>query len=322
MAKIFISYSNVDRVFAEALKNALSELGHTPWWFEEGVAPGQKLQETIFDQLKSAEALLILVSPSSLRSQWVGHELGAALAYSEERGKPLIIPVLLGNVVLEPPLSRYMGIRADSGDAEEVALKVSVAFEERFGRVKAKEEERREVQKKVEVSAADFIEKSMLELRERETSYRRLAYFWYGIAYVTLVASVGFGMWRALVQAPTTMEWTSLVELAISGVIVIGLLIALAKYSFTLGKSFMVEALRNADRRHAIAFGEFYLRAYGASAEWKDVKDAFQNWNIDKGSHFLGQSQADFDPQIFSLAVEIARSVAGRRNEFEKGRGG
>jgi hypothetical protein len=148
MAKIFISYANAEAGFAEALKNALSELGHTLWWFEEGIAPGQKLQETIFDQLRNADALLILVSPSSLRSQWVGHELGAALAYSEERGKPLIIPVLLGGVVLEPPLSRYMGIRADSSDAEEVALKVSVSFEEQFGRVRAKEEERREVQKK------------------------------------------------------------------------------------------------------------------------------------------------------------------------------
>lgn len=109
-----------------------------------------------------------------------------------------------------------------------------------------------------------------------------------------------------------------MIELAISAVIVIGLLVALAKYAFTLGKSFMVEALRNADRRHAISFGEFYLRAFGANADWKEVKDAFQHWNIDKGSHFLGQNNAEFDPQIFNLAIEIAKAVSGRTSDEKK----
>lgn len=312
MAKLFISYANQDSDFAEGLKRALGELGHTPWWFDEGIAPGQKWQEAILEQLKTVDALVILASQASLRSKWVSHELGAALAYSEERGKPIVIPVMLGDVELEAPLSRYLGIRADLKNPEDVALKIASALERQLGRVKAQEEERQEVQKKVEVSAADFIQKSLLELRERETSYRRIAYFWYGIAYVTLVTSVGFGVWRALIHGPATLDWPALVELAISGVIVIGLLIALAKYAFTLGKSFMVEALRNADRRHAIAFGEFFLRAYGANAEWKDVKEAFQNWNIDKGSHFIGQTQADFDPKIFTLAIEIAKSLSGK----------
>jgi hypothetical protein len=318
MAKVFISYANQDTEFAEALKSALNELGHTSWWFDEGVAPGQKWQEVIIGQLRNVDALVILVSPASLHSKWVSHELEAALAYSEEKGKPIIIPVMLEDVTLEPPLSRYLGIRAPQGSAEEVAIKIAMALERQIGRVKAQEEERKEVQKKVEVSAADFIQKSLLDLREREVSYRRLAYFWYSVAYITLVASVGFGVWRALVQAPTTKDWPSIVELAISGVIVIGLLVALAKYAFTLGKSFMVEALRNADRRHAISFGEFFLRAYGADAEWKDVKEAFQNWNIDKGSYFIGQSQSDFDPQIFSLAIEIAKSISGKPADVNK----
>ena len=318
MAKLFISYAGQDSEFAEALKRGLSELGHTPWWFDEGVSPGQKWQEVIFDQLRTVDALVILVSRASLQSKWVSHELGAALAYSEEKGTPIIIPVMLDNAELEPPLSRYFGIRAENRDADDVALKIALALEQQLGRLRAKEEEREEVQKKVEVSAADFIQKSLTELHEREISYRRLAYFWYGAAYITLVGSVAYGVWRALVQAPAAKEWQALVELVISGIIVIALLIALAKYAFTLGKSFMVEALRNADRRHAISFGEFYLRAFGGSAEWKDVKDAFQNWNIDKGSYFIGQNQSDFDPQILALAIEIAKSLSAKDKAAEK----
>jgi hypothetical protein len=318
MAKLFISYARQDAKFAESLKEALLSLGHTPWWFDEGVSPGQKWQEAIFDQLRAVDALVVLVSSASSRSRWVGHELGAALAYSEETGRPIIIPVMLDGAELDAPLARYQGIRADLGDAEDVALRITAALERQLVRARAKEDERKEVQKKVEVSAADFIQKSLAELHEREGSYRRLAYFWYGIAYVTLVASVGFGVWRALVQGPTTKDWHALVELAISGVIVIGLLVALAKYAFNLGKSFMVEALRNADRRHAISFGEFFLRAYGGNAEWKDVKEAFQNWNIDKGSHFIGQSPGDFDPQIFALAIEVAKNLTATKGDASK----
>jgi hypothetical protein len=123
---------------------------------------------------------------------------------------------------------------------------------------------------------------------------------------------VAFGVWRVLVTGPSTTTWPALVELAVTGVVVVGLLIALAKYAFSLGKSFMVEALRNADRRHAISFGEFYLRARGASIDWSEVKDEFQHWNIDKGSQFIGQQPSDLDPQVFALAIEFAKALVSK----------
>lgn len=318
MANIFISFAREDYEYANSLKHALTELGQISHSFDDVIAPGQKWQEAIFDQIRNVDALVCIVSPTSQRSSYVNHELGAALAYSEEKGKPIIIPIILGNAILEPPLSKYLGLRATPGDEEEIAIKISLALERQVGKVKAQEEEREEVQKKVETSAADFIQKSLSELQEREISYRHLAYLWYTIAYFTLVASAGFGVWRALVQSPRTQDWQALIELAVSGVIVIGLLVALTKYAFTLGKAFMVEALRNADRRHAISFGEFYLRAFGATAEWKDVKEAFQDWNIDKGSYFIGQNQSDFDPQIFALAAEITKNLASKGKDSEK----
>ena len=129
------------------------------------------------------------------------------------------------------------------------------------------------------------------------------------IAYSTLLATVAFGIWRVLVKPPTTTDWPALVELAVTGVVVVGLLISLAKYAFSLGKSFMVEALRNADRRHAISFGKFYLRAHGSAVDWAEVKEVFQHWNIDKGSQFIGQQAADLDPQLFAMAIEIAKAI-------------
>jgi hypothetical protein len=45
--------------------------------------------------------------------------------------------------------------------------------------------------------------------------------------------------------------------------------------------SYVKEALKNADRRHAINYGKFYLESYGAAADWSQIKEAFEHWNID-----------------------------------------
>lgn len=65
----------------------------------------------------------------------------------------------------------------------------------------------------------------------------------------------------------------------------------------------MVESLRNSDRIHAISFGEFYLKAYQEKADWKEIKEAFQHWNIDGGSSFNSQNANDFDPKIFKNII-------------------
>jgi hypothetical protein len=103
-----------------------------------------------------------------------------------------------------------------------------------------------------------------------------------------------------------------IVQITIASLIVIGLLGALARFAFVLGKSFMVESLRNSNRRHAISYGQFYLRAFGDKALWSEIKDAFQFWNIDIGSSFLAQKPGDIDPQIFKTAVGIAYAIGGK----------
>ena len=91
------------------------------------------------------------------------------------------------------------------------------------------------------------------------------------------------------------------------GLISMGLRIAIAKFSFTLGKSYMVESLRNADLSHAIPFGEFYLKSFGANSDWSELKEAFQHWNIDSGSVFSEQQSADFDPKLIETASTLAK---------------
>lgn len=316
MATVFLSFANQDRDFARSLRKQLNVLGHEVWSFDEELTPGERWQEAVISRLKEVDAVVVVVSAISSKSTWIHHELGAAVAYARERGRPIIVPVVLGEVELPPQLAQFQGVFSPDTNAEDVAIKLAEGLERLAGIQRAKEEKRKEAQQHVESSAAVYIQKSLDELKARETTYQRWAYVWYSVAYVTLLVTVAFGVWRVLVTGPGTTTWPALVELAVTGILVVGLLIALAKYAFSLGKSFMVEALRNADRRHAISFGEFYLRARGASIDWGEVKDAFQHWNIDKGSQFIGQQPSDLDPQVFALAVEFAKAVVTK----EKGK--
>ncbi|WP_090808310.1 hypothetical protein [Paenibacillus sp. 276b] len=75
----------------------------------------------------------------------------------------------------------------------------------------------------------------------------------------------------------------------------------------------MVESLRNADRIHAISFGEFYLKTYGEKADWNEIKEAFQHWNIDKGSSFITQSTTEYDPKILKQLTDLLKNIASRK---------
>lgn len=80
----------------------------------------------------------------------------------------------------------------------------------------------------------------------------------------------------------------------------------------------MVESLRNSDRGHAISFGEFYLRVYADKADWREVKEVLQHWNIDKGSQFTTHNSAEFDPKLMEQAIKIGQILAKQERAERK----
>lgn len=67
----------------------------------------------------------------------------------------------------------------------------------------------------------------------------------------------------------------------------------------------MREALKNADRRHAINFGKFYLESYGAAADWSQVKEAFEHWNITGSDAFSRKEEAQIDVSAIEKAATL-----------------
>ena len=180
-------------------------------------------------------------------------------------------------------------------------------FEIVESQIRVRESEKKEDQLRVKKNLAQYIQKTLEELHKRERNYRIFGYFWYGLGLIVLATGFGVTLWRAQNSPgiPSPSDWPTFAQLALLMVIVIGLLWALAKYAFTLGKSFMVESLRNSDRIHAIRFGEFYLKAFPDEADWEEIKEAFQHWNIDMGSAFFDQDPAHLDHELTKVARDV-----------------
>jgi len=88
--KIFISHSSKDKWAARRISKDLEDLGYTTFLDEKDIRTGQSLDSAIKDNLKECDDFLILLSPSSIKSEWVLVELGGAIALEKR-----IVPILL-----------------------------------------------------------------------------------------------------------------------------------------------------------------------------------------------------------------------------------
>lgn len=104
-----------------------------------------------------------------------------------------------------------------------------------------------------------------------------------------------------------------IIYIILKSLFIIGLLVAASRYSFNLGKTYMNESLKNADRIHAISFGKFYLQVFGANIEPDDLKDVFKDWNTSKESPFVKLDSSEFDPQLLQAFLQFTELI--RRNK-------
>jgi formylglycine-generating enzyme required for sulfatase activity len=95
MADVFISYAREDRSVAQRLAHALETGGRTVWWDRE-ILPGKDFAELIAAELAAAKAVVVIWSPTSVKSGWVRDEA------REGAGRAVLVPVMVG--ISEPPL--------------------------------------------------------------------------------------------------------------------------------------------------------------------------------------------------------------------------
>lgn len=176
-----------------------------------------------------------------------------------------------------------------------------------------KERYNEESRKKIEATSKDYVADALETLDKKETQFHRISKIWSAIGAISLAGSIGFFAYITLssaVSLPNPITWEFIVFSVLKGLIAVALLAGLAKYSFLFSSSYMQEALKNADRRHAINFGKFYLESYGAAAEWSQVKEAFEHWNITGSNAFKRSDEAIPDISALEKAVALVERAS------------
>lgn len=77
--KVFISYSSVDEDFAKKLAQTLEEIGIVYFFDRKDIDWGSSITGEIRKGLSECSAVVVVISPASLKSQWVPFEIGHAM---------------------------------------------------------------------------------------------------------------------------------------------------------------------------------------------------------------------------------------------------
>lgn len=89
--QVFLSYASADGDFARTLASHLTRRGLSVWTPEEELLPGDNVYFRIGEALKRSRAMVVLISPDSMRSDHVRREIEYALGDPNYDGR--VFPV-------------------------------------------------------------------------------------------------------------------------------------------------------------------------------------------------------------------------------------
>jgi hypothetical protein len=96
----FISYASKDHAFAERLHADLQNKGVRCWFAPEDMKIGDHLRPRIDETIRVYDKLLLILSKTSVASQWVEQEVETALARERQQGTTILFPVRIDNTVM------------------------------------------------------------------------------------------------------------------------------------------------------------------------------------------------------------------------------
>lgn len=122
MATVFVSYKLEDRDLASQVSEALKAAGHTIRIDTDALVIGSSWHDTLMRALMDSDALVAVLTPHALQSQFVLAEIGAARAFSQTEKQMAIFPLLVGEIDIPPFIQDLYMFRLRDTDVESVRL--------------------------------------------------------------------------------------------------------------------------------------------------------------------------------------------------------
>jgi hypothetical protein len=96
----FISYASRDHAFAERLHADLQNKGVRCWFAPEDMKIGDRLRPRIDETIRVYDKVLLVLSKTSVTSQWVEQEVETALARERQQGATILFPVRIDDTIM------------------------------------------------------------------------------------------------------------------------------------------------------------------------------------------------------------------------------
>jgi hypothetical protein len=109
--RVFISYSAVDEPLAREIQSTLENVGVGSFLDKKDIAWGDDVLERVARGLSDSAAVIVIVSPASLKSQWVPFEVGHAMALGKK-----VLPFLAHPSMDVPDFLRKLNHKTNVGD--------------------------------------------------------------------------------------------------------------------------------------------------------------------------------------------------------------
>jgi TIR domain/Pentapeptide repeats (8 copies) len=91
----FISYSHQDEQFSQQLHSRMRDENLRVWYAPQDMKAGRKLHEEIFRAIEIHDKLLLVLSESSMRSEWVMTEIRRARKVERDESRRKLFPIRL-----------------------------------------------------------------------------------------------------------------------------------------------------------------------------------------------------------------------------------
>lgn len=310
MARIFLAFAQSDEDTIEPLTTGLSARGHeiVHDFTIFGGDPGS-WRARLGPTLRSCDVFMPVFSHDSKDSPIFLSEVEAAKSYSSSSGRMTIIGISIDDSPAGVDLAGTVYFKYDRLKIDEILANIDASIARFMGRLLASEQKAAETVERVEANIAEYLDEAVVSQRKSEKKNWYFGTFWYALGFVALLGGVlaAFGATSAHQTADTTT--IDLVGSIAKSIVLVGFLGACARYAFVLGKSYINESLKNADRLHAMQFGRFYLRVFGDKTNWQELKEVFANWNISNNSSFSNLSASDIDPKLVDLVAAMMKST-------------